>query len=617
MTTEAIPRPARPLLIYDGDCSFCKRWIARWKYLTGDAVDYEPYQSAAHRFGEIPREEFGKSVFLIRPDGTITRAAAAVLETLALAGRKRYLLWLYQHVGAFAWLAEALYAFIARSRNWLDPIDRIVVGTQTRPATHMLTRALFLRTLGVVYLTAFLSLFIQIDGLIGSRGILPATDLVDAAAAQLGAARWWQLPTLAYLDSSDAFLHALCIGGIVCSCLLIVGALPLLMTIALWAMYLSLTVVCRDFLSFQWDMLLLETGFLAIFWAPPLWAGTKTPPSRIVLFLIRWLLFRLMFLSALVKWYSGDDSWRKMQALRYHFESQPLPTWTSWYAHHSPPWMLAVACFCMFFVEGFVPFLYFAPRRTRMLAFWLTVLLQINIMVTGNYGFFNLLTIVLALTLLDDAAVSRATLLRLPPIPSTRPWLRRWIILPVALVLIPVHFVEAIERLRLRRIERPAVLATLRDYVAPFRSANAYGLFAAMTKDRPELVFEGSDDGVNWKEYEFKYKPGDIYRRPAFCEPHMPRLDWNLWFPFLQGRGIPQWFARFAQCVLEGKRPVLELLAVNPFPDHPPKYLRALLYDYHFSGYGSTAWWTRKPIGIYLPPVSLRQQTPTDQNFRL
>ncbi len=404
------PLPAdltRPLLIFDGDCSFCRRWITRWQHLTHDKIDYEPSQTAAARFPQIPPEEFGKSVFLVEPDGTNTRSAEAVFKSLALAGQYRSFNWLYQHAPPFALLTEILYGLVARHRDGIDLLDRAIVGTETRPATYVLTRGLFLRSIGMIYLIAFLSLFAQIDGLIGSNGILPASNFTTAVTQRFGATRWQIAPTLAYFNSSDAFLHGLCIAGIACAIALIVGIAPMFMTIALWAMYLSLVTVGQLFLGYQWDALLLEAGFLAILFSPILWAGSKQRPSRIVLFLIRWLLFRLMFLSALVKWFSGDETWRNMTALRFHFETQPIPTWTSWYAHNSPHWMLAFGCFAMFFIEGIVPFLYFAPRRARMFAFWLTVLLQLTIMATGNYGFFNLLTIVLAFSLLDDAAVAR------------------------------------------------------------------------------------------------------------------------------------------------------------------------------------------------------------------
>jgi predicted DCC family thiol-disulfide oxidoreductase YuxK len=608
----------RPLLIFDGDCSFCRRWIERWKHLTGGQIDYEPYQSAAQRLPQVPRAEFGKSVYLVEPDGRITRAAEAVFRSLALAGQKRYLLWLYEKVPLFGDLTEDIYRLIARNRDPIDTLDRIIVGVETRPATYVLTRALFLRLLGVIYLIAFVSFFVQMDGLIGTNGVLPAQQFIDAVTNHFGGSKWWIAPTLAYYDSSDRFLHILAIAGIVCSCLLIVGVLPMVMSIALWATYLSLVTVGQVFLGYQWDALLLETGFLAILFSPLFWIGRRTvQPSPIALFMIRWLLFRLMFLSALVK-LLADDCWRDMSALRYHFETQPLATWTSWHAHHSPQWMLAIGCVVMFFIEAVVPFLYFAPRRTRMLAFWLTVLLQVNIMLTGNYGFFNLLTIVLAISLLDDPALSRV--LRMAPDlrQLRRPRLRP-LVAPIALVIFVLSVMAAIDRIAL--INWPKPLAKVQEFAQRFHIANAYGLFAMMTRERPEIIIEGSDDGITWKPYEFKWKPGDVKSTPRFCEPHMPRLDWQMWFAALGPERHSTLLQNLAVRLWQRQPEVLDLLANNPFPDRPPQYIRMVLWNYRFSDPRTRretgAWWTREEIRVLFRLDFRPRLSPTDATFRL
>ncbi|MEA2733831.1 MAG: hypothetical protein QOE14_282, partial [Humisphaera sp.] len=496
------------------------------------------------------------------------------------------------------------------NRNLVDKIDRLIVGTETRPTTYRLTRGLFLRLLGLVYLIAFISLFAQIDGLIGSNGIQPVAPFLEAVRQARGTEGYWLAPTLAWFNASDGFLHALCITGIVTSCLLMIGVLPMLCCAVLWACYLSLTIACQDFLSFQWDVLLLEAGFLAILFAPPLWIGSTTRPSRIALFLIRWLLFRLMFWSALVKWFSGDATWRSMQALRHHFETQPLPTWTSWYAHHAPTWLLAIACAAMFFIEFVVPLFYFFPRRARLWAFWLTVVFQLGIMATGNYGFFNILAIVLAVSLLDDVAVAKITRGRLV-FPLRRAIVRPWIVGPIGVCIFVLSLVAGMQRLHWN-VSWPRPVVALREHTAPFCIANGYGLFEVMTKDRPELIIEGSDDGVNWKEYEFKYKPGDVMRRPRFCIPHMPRLDWLLWFEALGDRR--QWFINFQVRLLQNQPEVLALMARNPFPDKPPRYVRAVEYDYRFSDLATKsatgAWWTRKPVRLHTPPLSLQRSEP-------
>jgi predicted DCC family thiol-disulfide oxidoreductase YuxK len=609
------------MLIFDGDCSFCRRWIARWHNLTGDAIEYQPYQRVGERFPHIARENFGQSVHLVEPDGMTTRAAEAVFRTLSFAGRMRGLRWMYEHLPPFRWLTEFFYALIAGNRNFIDKLDQLIIGVETRPTTYVLMRSVFLRGLGVIYLIAFWSLFVQIDGLIGSNGILPAGAFLDAVKHARGLEGYWLAPTLGWLSSSDASLHALCIGGMIVSCLLIVGVLPMLSCLLLWAGYLSLTVMAQDFLSFQWDALLLETGFLAILFAPPLWLGSRKPPSRIVIFLLRWLLFRLMFLSAAVKWLSGDAAWHTMKALHHHFETQPLPPWTSWYAHNSPQWLLATGCFLMFVIEGIIPLLYLCPRRLRILSFWPTVFLQLLILATGNYGFFNLLALLLAIPLLDDVALQR--LLRRQPrsLELRRPTaLRAWMLAPIALFLFSITTIQAIPIFRSTPIKWPTWLYAVQQRVQPFRSTNNYGLFAIMTTDRPEIIIEGSDDGQNWKAYAFKWKPGDVTRRPRFCVPHMPRLDWQMWFEALSGGRMSNWFVNLQFRLLEGRREVLDLLAENPFPGKPPRYVRAVLYDYRFSDRATKsttgAWWVRKPLRLYLAPVTL-QPRQIDESFRL
>src|SRR5688500_6262400 len=247
----------RPTLIWDGDCSFCRRWIMRWRNLTGDAIDYEPSQRAAEKLPQVPREEFGRSVFLAEPDGRVTRAAEAVFRSLALAGQKRYLLWLYEHVPPLRWVSELGYGVIARNRNLVDWFDVRIVGTETRPTTYRLTRALFLRLLGLVYLIAFLSLWPQLDGLIGSKGILPIAPFLDMVREARGTEAYSVVPTLAWWNASDGFLDALCVTGVVAAALLIIGVLPMPCCVVLWACYLSLSVACQCFLFFPWDFLRL------------------------------------------------------------------------------------------------------------------------------------------------------------------------------------------------------------------------------------------------------------------------------------------------------------------------------------------------------------------------
>ncbi|MDE0043894.1 MAG: lipase maturation factor family protein, partial [Candidatus Poribacteria bacterium] len=387
--------PSLPLVIYDADCDFCRFWIARWRHVTSEHVDYVSSQEVGGQFPEIPHENYQRAVQLVNPDGEVFCGAEAVFRAFTHSGRRRWALGLYQRLPGFAPVTEWFYGFIARHRRFFSAVTRWCWGKQSTRPTFFLTRWLFLRLLGVIYLIAFLSLWTQIDGLIGSNGILPAEQYLNAVREQIGLERYLAFPTLCWFNDSDAFLHLFCGCGVFLSLLLIVGVAPVLALIGLWVCYLSLVTVGQSFLSFQWDALLLETGFLAIFFAPlrilPRISREATP-SSVVLWLFRWLLFRLMFASGVVKLMSGDMTWSNLTALNFHYETQPLPTVLGWYAHHLPEWFQKASVAGMFGIEIVVPFLIFAPRRPRFLGAIALVALQLLIAATGNYCFFNLLT---------------------------------------------------------------------------------------------------------------------------------------------------------------------------------------------------------------------------------
>ena len=303
--------PSRPLLVYDGACNFCRRWIERWRARTGSAVDYEPYQEAAGRYPAIAEETFKQSVVLILPDGTMVTGARAVLATLTLAGKGRWSMALYERVPGFAPAAEMAYGFIARNRYAASRVTRLLWGSDVMPPSFAIARCVFLRLLGLVYLTAFLSLWSQVDGLIGSHGILPASSYLEAIRNDFGPERYWHFPTLAWFGASDAALHVLCGSGAALSILLMFGILPVPVLVMLWGCYLSLTTVGQHFLRFQWDNLLLESGLLAIFLAPlarRCRLACPAPPARLALLLGWWLVFRLMFSSGVVKLSGGDPT---------------------------------------------------------------------------------------------------------------------------------------------------------------------------------------------------------------------------------------------------------------------------------------------------------------------
>jgi hypothetical protein len=433
---------------------------------------------------------------------------------------------------------------------------------------------------------------------------------MEAARPQLHGARWSILPTLCWLDASDGSLHFLCGGGALAALLVFAGVLSAPALIVCWLFYLSLSCVAQTFLEFQWDLLLLETGFLAIWLAPVRrWrVGAALEPPRIARALLLWLLFRLMFSSGFVKLASGDPNWRNLTALTFHYWTQPLPPWTAWFMNQLPVSFQKLSCLVMFAVELLAPFLIVAPRRLRLIGCGLMIGLQAIIAATGNYAFFNLLAIALCVLLIDDAAFSLRFQKRAAEDPrAARGRWPRWVLFPVAAVVLLVSAMEFAGTLRLRP-PWPGVAVSFARLTSPFRSVGGYGLFMVMTTSRPEIIVEGSEDGASWLPYEFRWKPGDVLRRPSFVAPHQPRLDWQMWFAALGTCDENPWFIAFLARLLQGSPPVLRLLAKNPFPDHPPRYVRAVLYDYRFTDSATRratgAWWQRTEKGLYCPILS-------------
>jgi predicted DCC family thiol-disulfide oxidoreductase YuxK len=603
--TRVARPPERPLGVFDGDCGFCRLWIARWKARTGPKVDYAPSQEVAARFPEIAKERFARAFQLILPGGEVLEGAEAVA---ALAGRPPGAGWplaLYRRIPGARAVSELAYRVVAGHRRAAMAVTRFAWGTTVLAPTYVAASALFLRLLGLCYLAAFLSLWVQIDGLIGANGVLPIAPLLDWLRPQTGAGRFWSVPTLAWISSSDAALHIQCAAGAGASLLLLAGLAPAWSAAAAWLLYLSLSVAGQSFLEFQWDFLLTETGLLAVFLAAPsrlrLRRGLFAP--RLARFLLVWLLFRVMLSSGVVKLASGDASWRSLTALRVHYETQPLPPWTAWFMHQLPASFQTVSCLFLFFVELAVPFLYFAPRRLRHFACGMTILLQAIVAATGNYAFFNLLTISLAVLLVDDRAFPARWREAAAASAGRSRW-PRWVLVPVAAVLLAASAVPFLASLDLRNaIPRP--LIGLYRAVSPLRSANGYGLFAVMTSERPEIVLEGSADGATWRPYEFRWKPGDPLRRPRFVAPHQPRLDWQMWFAALGNYQANPWLTSVMARLREGSPEVLGLLATNPFPGNPPRFVRAVLYDYRFTNAEERrrtgAWWRRELRGLYAP----------------
>lgn len=603
-----------PVLIYDGDCGFCIFWVERWKKITGDRVRYAPYQEVAKHFVQIPIQDFKKAVKLVLPNGRVLSGAHAVFRVLAVVPEKRWMLWIYRKIPGAAIFAELFYMFVAGNRGFFSLLTRLFL-MRSRAHSQILTRWLFLRVLGIIYFAAFISFLVQIPGLIGSDGILPTENFLGALQKSVGPTSFWSFPTLAWFNVSDVFLQFLGVGGAIFALLLIFGIAITPILVLLWVFYLSLFTAGQVFMSYQWDILLLEVGFLAIF----LGSG-----SSIVIWLFRWLLFRFMFMSGAVKLLSGDPVWRSFSALNFHYETQPLPNLIAWYAHQLPEWFQKTSVGAMFFIQLALPFLIFAPRRFRFFAAFSIILLESLIFFTGNYNFFNILTVFLCIFLLDDTFIRRffPKKFGLRIIRSYGQKLAvnsgRGVLIVFAILIIfmssSIMFMGFFGAL-------PWPAGHIYKIIDQFRVVNSYGLFAIMTTSRPEIFIEGSNDGVQWLAYGFKYKAGDLSKPPKWVAPHQPRLDWQMWFEGLNAERNMKasddpatyryniWFRNFVIRLLQGSADVLLLLDRNPFPDAPPKYIRAVVYNYHFTNFSERKetgnWWKREYKGVYLSPTAL------------
>jgi hypothetical protein len=581
-------KDAKPVMLFDGGCGFCRLWIERWRAETGGLVEY----ASTHE-----------------PGGRVSRGAEAVFRSLAYAGGwRRAGLALYEGAPPFRAASELAYRFVARRRPFFSRLTRLLWGPSPLPGRIDGTRRAVLAGLGLCYLAAFWSFGVQFRGLVGSDGLAPAARYLEAAAAQLGPIRYWELPTLAWLASSDRALAAFCAAGALASAGLIFDVAAGACALACWALYLSLSVVGADFMGYQWDVLLLEAGLLALFLAP--WAfrrKSRTEPSRGALFLLRLLLFKLMLQSGMVKLLSGDPTWRGLDALSYHYWSQPLPTPLSWWANLLPPAFQKLSCLALFAVELGAPWLLLGPPRVRAAGAGAIAVLMVVIAATGNYGFFNLLTVVLCVAALDDSFPILARLA--PKKQALRPaplWRGRALAAFAALWLA----VSAVGWSLAAGLRPPlaSVWGALLASVEPLRSINSYGLFAVMTTTRDEIMIEVSADGHDWKEWPFKWKPGDPRRAPPFVAPHMPRLDWQMWFAAL---GSPSpWFGNLLVRLLQGSPDVEALLGPSPLDGAPAAYARASIWATRFSTLeehrADGSWWRRERKGLYFPVVSLK-----------
>jgi len=520
---------------------------------------------------------------------------------------------------------------------------------------HLLPRWLFLRALGLIYFSAFLPLIFQIRGLIGPDGILPAGNYLQALTNSLGFARFWYAPTLLWFSTGSPMLMALCWAGLLASVLLIFNIWPRGVLLMCFVCFLSFVTAASEFSGYQSDGMLLEAGFLSLFLAPPglrPGLGQTQPPMRAAMFLLLWEWFRIYFESGVAKLASGDPEWRNFTAMDEYYQNGPLPTWIGWYVEHLPHGFHAATAFGTLALELVLVWMVFLPRRFRIICFFIVTPWQIGVILTANYTFLNYLVLVLGIFLLDDRFVSRFVperwKLRLPALPSeelttateqapfesasllqtpsrepvavedagTRlrladfaPFLDRgklalraimlcWLFYSSTLLLLWMIWPGGI----LREMPSSPVAA-----LEPFRIAERYGLFARMTRGRYEIEFQGSADGKTWLTYPFRFKPQDPAKAPGIYAPYQPRFEWNLWFASLGTWHENPFVPRAEMRILQGSRHVLGLFAANPFPQQPPRQVRAVLWQYWFSTWEEKhtkgLWWRRDFLGVYAPTL--------------
>lgn len=503
-------------------------------------------------------------------------------------------------------------------------------GLAVSGITHLWPRWIFLRALGLIYFSAFYSLLFQIKGMIGPFGILPAVDYLQAVSGQLHSERFWFAPSLFWLGSSDRALMSVCWVGAIASLLLVFNIWPRATLLVCFVCFLSFVSTAQVFSEYQSDGMLLEAGFISLFFAPPgLWPGLgrRNAPSRASLYLLRWEWFRIYFESGVAKMASGDQSWRHFTAMDDYYQNGPLPTWIGWYAQHLPHWFHASSVFLTLAIELVLVWMVFLPRRLRIACFLIVTPFEIGIILTANYAFLNYIVLMLGFLLLDDRFIEWLVPKKIRQLVDTRRvqsaeegseasganwrvvWhkrlaLLRWSITGICLGLV---FYSTTTQLLWELTPSLPLSQTPVEMLDPFRIANRYGLFAVMTHARYEIQFQGSTDGKIWTPYPFRYKPQDIYKAPGIYAPYQPRFEWNLWFASLGTWQEYRWVIWTEERLLQSQPDVLALFAKNPFAAMPPKEVRSVISQYWFTDMKTKretgAWWRRELLGEYAPAL--------------
>jgi hypothetical protein len=502
---------------------------------------------------------------------------------------------------------------------------------------RLIPRWLFLRAFGLIYFSAFYSLLFQIRGLIGPKGILPATEYLRAVTNSIGFARFWYAPTLLWFSSGNHMLMAICWAGLLASVLLTINIFPRGMLLICFICFLSFVSAASEFSGYQSDGMLLEAGFISLFLAPPGFRpglAPNSPPIRASIFLLLWEWFRIYFESGIAKLASGDPEWRHFTAMDEYYQNGPLPTWIGWHVQHLPHWFHAATAFGTLALELVLVWMLFLPRPFRIICFFIVTPWQIGIILTANYTFLNYLVLALGIFLLDDRFLapfiarfvpqswraqlsqSTQTVAKAPAEPETpapqwqQTWAHHSAAVKLALTAVMFLWLFYSSTVLLLLMISPGTPFPYAPVAAlqPFRVADRYGLFAVMTRGRYEIEFQGSNDGENWSTYPFRYKPQNLNEAPRIYAPYQPRFDWNLWFSSLGHWRSNPIVPRTEERLLEGSSDVLALFAGNPFPQ-PPRQIRVLLWQYWFTSMQEKRehglWWRRQLLGNYAPTLAL------------
>jgi lipase maturation factor 1 len=517
----------------------------------------------------------------------------------------------------------------------VESLSRWLFAPDPSQTSRLIPRWLFLRALGLIFFSAFYSLLFQVRGLVGPDGLLPAGDYLRNAAEYAGIWRWWYAPTVFWLGSGPRALLLVCWVGMAASLLLVLNIWPRGTIFICVAGFVSFISVLQAFSSYQSDGMLLEAGFLSLFFAPPglrPGLGASHPASRASLFLLQFEWFRIYFQSGLVKILSGDTEWRHLTAMNEYYQNGPLPSWVGWYAQHLPIWFHVGTAGLTLLLELVLIWMFFLPRRFRIVLFWIVTPWQMGIILTSNYAFLNYLVLVLGVLLVDDKYVTRllprfwkpkeaATLESRPAPPAlagpaiaslgeTRTLLRRvadgarlWV---AAIFLAWIFYATTAQLVWMLFPNLPLPVQPV-IALEPFRFANGYGLFAVMTRGRYEIEFQGSNDGITWTPYPFRYKPQDPRQASRIFAPYQPRFDWNLWFASLDSWRQNPFVLNTEQRLLTNPPSVLALFASNPFAQAPPQQIRAVIWQYWFTDWAEKRqglWWRRELLGLYAPQIA-------------